>query len=305
MREWGGGEAGQAAVEAALVLPLMLFLLLGLLQLTLMQQARLLTEYAAFSAARAGIVWNGSSERMHDAARVALLPTFGRVDSMERFGATWARAAAQDDALQALDWGPGPAAVNGVGLRGAVRVDTVSPAGWAELGDIWNLRGGPEWEELEFDAPDTLSERAGMAAHVAPFLDRSLADPSQSLYRRATVLRVRVRYLYELRIPFAGFLLFTSWFASNAGVLLQGPVDRPTLEGGGDLAGLEAQGKGVAHGQGFDTVTPSEMRTLWRLSNGALGPRRCFIPLTATHSMRMQSSFHRKWLVHESPGWSP
>ncbi len=317
----GDGERGQVAVEAALVLPLMVFLLLGLIQLTAMQQARLLTEYAAYSAARAGIVWNGNNERMHDAALVAVLPTLGRTDGVDRFGATWTQAVAHDAAVQALPWGgtPVPETINGVGLRGAVRVDTVSPANWAELGALWNVRGGPQWQELDFDAPDTISELEGMPAHLPSFFDRALEDESQTLYRKATVLRVRVRYLYELKIPFANFVIFTSWFATNAGELLYGAIDRPTLEAGAnmvneksDLSALEGRGRGISHQRGFSTLYPDEMRTLWRLSTGAQplatsagGAKRFFIPLSATYSMRMQSNFHRKWLVHDAPSWSP
>ena len=45
-------QSGQAVVEAAIVLPAIVFLLLLTIQLTQLQQARLMAEYAAFSAAR-------------------------------------------------------------------------------------------------------------------------------------------------------------------------------------------------------------------------------------------------------------
>src|SRR3954466_2176325 len=108
------GTRGQTAVETALVLPLCIFLLLGIVQLALMQQARLMTDYAAGEAARAGVVWSGSAERMRDAATFALLPTLGRCDDWQHLEQTWLRA--QRESL--------------------VRVDTVSP-----------VRG--DWDELE------------------------------------------------------------------------------------------------------------------------------------------------------------
>src|SRR5438105_32717 len=78
----GSGESGGAAVEAAIILPALLVLLLCAIQIAQLQQARVMAEYAAFNAARAGIVQNGNngadgtSGPMHDAAVLSILPTF-------------------------------------------------------------------------------------------------------------------------------------------------------------------------------------------------------------------------------------
>ncbi|HEX5751072.1 MAG TPA: TadE/TadG family type IV pilus assembly protein [Archangium sp.] len=80
------GESGQATVEAALTLPLTIFLLLGTLQLFLLLQARTLTEYAAFRAVRTGSVKHGDCEAMTHAAIGVLLPTFARTDSPAALG---------------------------------------------------------------------------------------------------------------------------------------------------------------------------------------------------------------------------
>ncbi|RKH70523.1 TadE/TadG family type IV pilus assembly protein [Corallococcus aberystwythensis] len=69
-------ESGQAAVEAAVTLPLVVFLVLGTLQLFLMMQGRLMAEYAVFRATRVGSVRHGDCEAMTHAAVVALLPSF-------------------------------------------------------------------------------------------------------------------------------------------------------------------------------------------------------------------------------------
>src|SRR5918998_1727054 len=84
-----GRESGQVAVEAALIMPLMVFMALGLIQLTMIQHAKLMTEYAAYQAARAGIVWNGNNERMHDAAIIALLPTIGDTSDVGKLALTF------------------------------------------------------------------------------------------------------------------------------------------------------------------------------------------------------------------------
>jgi hypothetical protein len=79
-------QSGQAMVEAALTLPLTVFLVLGTLQFFLLLQARLLTEYAAFRAVRTGSVKHGDCEAMTHAAIAALLPAFSRTDSARALG---------------------------------------------------------------------------------------------------------------------------------------------------------------------------------------------------------------------------
>jgi len=306
MRTWA---RGQAILEAVLVLPLFIIIVLAILQLTQIEQARLMTEYAAFSAARAGIVWNGSNERMRDAALLALLPTVGRTDSAQELEQGWLRQKDTDGKLNGLSWG-GPRALSGTSLDGMVRVDTIAPSSSDELGRIWNLPGGDDWEELDFDGAYTYPEAPGLSRHFDTFERPGTSDDSQELYRRANVLSIRVRYWYELRIPVANWFLFVCWYASQANAALRGAVDRPTLDASatavnrqGDLRGLEHLASGISNQRGLPTASPSEMDLLWRLSTGqaSLGAgngRRFFIPLSATYSMRMQSNFYRRWLMH-------
>jgi hypothetical protein len=68
-------ESGQAAVEAALTMPLTLFLFLGTLQLFVCYQVRLIAQYAASRAVSAGSRNHGSCASMNDAAIAALMPT--------------------------------------------------------------------------------------------------------------------------------------------------------------------------------------------------------------------------------------
>jgi hypothetical protein len=304
-----GGERGQAALESALVLPLLVFLVLGIIQLTLLQQGKVMTEYAAFSAARAGIVWNGNNERMRDAAVVSLLPTMGRTDDLAHLAATWERSRLLDLFFRQLPWGtPIPAAIERAPLRGLVRVDTVSPAQFSGADAIWNLRDGSAWKELEFDGAYTYPEDPRLDAHFDTFLNTKLPDRPQDLYRKANVLTVRIRYWYELRIPFANRIIFLAWYAWNAHRPLRGAIDRPTLDRSAnmanrttDLEGLESLGQGLRSPSGFPTLYQSEMKVLWSLATGHRFPAarpRYFIPLTAAYSMRMQSNFHRKWLMH-------
>lgn len=84
-------DAGQAAVETALTLPLVLFLFLGTLQLMLAFNARLMAQYAAFSATRSGAVDHARCEPMLHAALLAVSPTVARADSPERVASIFRR----------------------------------------------------------------------------------------------------------------------------------------------------------------------------------------------------------------------
>ena len=133
-------ESGQAAVEAALTLPLAVFLVLGALQLFLMLQARLMAEHAAFRAVRAGSLSQGSCRRMLHASLATLLPTFTRTDSPARLAQAFAGR---------------------LGNRYAPGLDS------GHNGDIvWLLRDSPRSAELPagrddgaFDDPDQPSRR--------------------------------------------------------------------------------------------------------------------------------------------------
>jgi TadE-like protein len=315
-RPEGSSQSGQAAVEAALILPLMVFFMLGLVQMTMLQQARLMTDYAAFQAARTGVVWNGNHERMHDAAIVALLPTLGRTDSLLEVGKTWAFAQFYETALAAIAWGtPVPKTLNGSNLLGLVRIDTVNPAHFTPIDTLWNLRGGANWKELDFDGPGTFPQVRHLEAFIAKFFNLALPDNQEEIYRRSTVLQIRLRYWYELKVPFANHLIFLAWYAANAGVSLYGAVDRSSvtrqnmLGRAGTIGPLSALGKGYTSHKGYDNVDRTEMLVLWGLAMGSIPlvsgvvGRHDFIPLQSTHSMRMQSNFHRKWMMHQTPNW--
>ena len=87
-------------LEAAIVLPATIFLLLLAIQLTQLQQARIMADYAAFAAARAGIVLNGDPAKMQEAAEMAVLPSFGRADSWTALGKTLLRFRAENEIVK-------------------------------------------------------------------------------------------------------------------------------------------------------------------------------------------------------------
>lgn len=84
----GARQSGQAAVESALTLPLIVFLFLGTLQLGLLQQARILAQYAVFQATRVGATHQGACEPMSHAALLSLVPALSTFLGDEGGGAT-------------------------------------------------------------------------------------------------------------------------------------------------------------------------------------------------------------------------
>ncbi|MFN7134486.1 MAG: TadE family protein [Myxococcales bacterium] len=68
-------QSGQSLVETAIVFPTMIFMLLGIIQLTLAYHARMVSEYAAFKAARAASVYRLDCRRIRGAALAALIPS--------------------------------------------------------------------------------------------------------------------------------------------------------------------------------------------------------------------------------------
>ncbi|HYZ90356.1 MAG TPA: TadE family protein [Myxococcales bacterium] len=214
-----GGESGQAVLEAAIVLPLCLALILCAIQLAQLQQARVLLEYAAFNAARAGIVHDGENDArgtagpMHDAAALSLLPSFGRTDGFAAVTRTWAQFRAREAMLTAT-------------RLPLLQVSVLNPrrADFARLGE--HLDG----QEIDFD-------------DVRP----QAAD--------ANLLSIDVRYLYELRVPFANQLIQGAWLL------------RPASATADDRAALALLGR-----QG-----------------------RYFVPVHAFYTMRMQSNPFLRW----------
>lgn len=265
--ETDDGESGQALVEAALVLPAMVVLLLCALQLAQLQQARIMAEYAAFSAARTGIVRDmdngqgkdGADGPMHDAAVLAVLPTFGRTDSLGALAKTLAKFKAQSALLAPL------------GLS-QVRVAVLNP----HLGDFARLGGHLNGKEIDFD---------DLRPQAAP----------------ATLLSLQVRYLYELRVPFANRMIQAIWFASKVG--------RAGPGGLGSWRGWDLANPRVASQRGPDAVALAQARALadGNLDDGMPGGlslaglallaqrKRYFVPVDAWFTMRMQSNPFLRW----------
>ena len=163
-------ESGQAAVEAALSLPLVVFLILGTLQLFMLLQARILAQVAVYRAVRAGSLNHGNCKVMTHAALVTMLPTVAATDT----GAKLAQAF-QDRERNYLHMHATSGAFFAEGPMVELVRESPDPA-W-----VRGLAGG---EDLMFDAP---------------------TDVPEELRRRT--LEVRMVAWYYMRIPFADWVL--------------------------------------------------------------------------------------------------
>lgn len=160
-------DSGQALVEAALTLPLTLFLILGTLQLFLMLQARVAAEYAVFRSTRAGSLSQGKCERMRHAAILSLLPTFTRTTTAAELAQAFGLRR-NNRFVRALDSG---------------HTGTI----------VWIARESPTLNDLE----------AARNRNPPNADDAGFDDPD----RRPQHLDVRLIYWYPMRIPFANWVL--------------------------------------------------------------------------------------------------
>jgi len=168
-------QSGQAAVESALTLPLLVFLILGTLQLFMMLQGRIMAEYAAFEAVRAGSRHHGDCKAMIHAAMAGLLPT---VEPFVRPGGTPAQQLA--DA-----W----AARLGSNVRD-------NPVPQYEPGRDRGHDGPVFWLVREQPRALSLNEKEDLD------FDTPTGDGTS-----AKRLEVRLIYWYRLRIPFADWVM--------------------------------------------------------------------------------------------------
>lgn len=243
-------------MESALVIPVMVFLILGILQLGTLHHARLMTEYAAYRAVRAGIVNGGDCETMKKAAYVAVLPTLGPPASGEVQGRvdTLVNVAKVHDAYTLGSNVEQNQRYQQVDLE-RVRVEVLNPRR-SQLGTLFASYGSHmQGRELDYD------------------------DIRNAQVIEANLLTVRITYFYEMRIPFANWQLHAFYMGREAlnGLAMRGVNFTTQKVNGGSLTKhLEDQGAG----QDDDH---QKIRTLANSNVFA-------IPVIATYSMRMQSN---------------
>jgi len=297
----------QVLVETIFVVPLMLFMILGILQLAMLHQARIQTEYAAYQAARAGIVWNANHSKMMNAAFVALIP------NMYILKANISETNTSFNILQSLIQGAGVWLINYAGNQlnnGVLQLDSF-------LNNILGISTGipdlsivnvyivnpkkdqidsmPEpyktWGEVDFDDIGVYKYK--------PDGSKYSEDEAKKL-RDFNRLCITVRFLYQMVIPFANWTIHTAWMAGVTGVKLTGAIERPVEEGTnnpdveGVIGGRINVGGWVTYL--FGSKDQNLLRVLWQLRKVHFLNRNYgiyMIPLWSSYTMRMQSNIFK------------
>ncbi|MFP2960398.1 TadE/TadG family type IV pilus assembly protein [Myxococcus sp. 1LA] len=170
-------QSGQAAVESAIVLPLFVFLILGILQLGLMHQARLLTKYAAYKAVRAGALNSAKVDVMESAALAVLMPLLSVPGARGAYIPPVGSAAEFQEKWREVSGNRIP----GTSLKHA-EVTVCGPT----RSDV-----GGSGPELDFDDPRNTAPTGWRESH-------------------RTKLRVQVTFNYRMIIPFADWVIYQS-----------------------------------------------------------------------------------------------
>ncbi|MBN2494314.1 MAG: pilus assembly protein [Deltaproteobacteria bacterium] len=171
-------ESGQVEVETAIVMPLVVFLLLGLLQLGMLHQARLFAEYAAYKAVRTGALKNADEETMKRAARAAALPVLAYGYDVQNLGQakdtqTWAQKFLTIEALNMIAGSDSPLEYINLKICGPIKSE-ITGGEYDAGGDTY----------VAFDHKDIGSKMPG------------------------NKLRIQITLNYHLVIPFADWVIY-------------------------------------------------------------------------------------------------
>lgn len=170
----GQHDAGQAAIEGALTVPLLVFLALGTLQLFLLLQARFLAEYAVFLAVRAGSLNHGDCKAMTHAAVLSVLPAIERTNDPTAVVEAFKKHA--NNRYQNL------------------RKEIGASAASAHVGQIVEL-----WRDVYFDQ----TREIFLSTDSLPDPEDEKFDQPNHLMR----LETRMIFWYRMKIPFADWVL--------------------------------------------------------------------------------------------------
>jgi hypothetical protein len=190
-------------------MPLFVFLILGILQLGLIAQARMMAKYAAYRAVRVGAMHNASVDAMEAAAIFHLLPVLANAsgtilptNSQSGVISKYGRMLLENrippaKMVRAVICGPVQADLRGSGTDPLVKADQKTQHG---LGSA---------NEVDFD--DTRLARAG---------EFGATGRGVRTYNRLR-LRVQLQFLYRMPIPFANWTMTRIYIGSQLPAILR------------------------------------------------------------------------------------
>ncbi|ATB29462.1 hypothetical protein MEBOL_002912 [Melittangium boletus DSM 14713] len=252
----GGRESGQVAVETALIIPLYVFLILGILQLGLIAQARVMAKYAAYRAVRVGAMHNASVKAMEAAALFHLMPVL--TDSQGK------RILPNDSSTSAITKYARLLTENSLGVGQMVKIVICGPTdgelsgtGGQALAAGYQsaLHSRGSRNEVDFDDPRLMiSEDPDMDPQTGAGMRQ---------YNRLR-LRAQLQLLYRMPIPFANWIITRTYIGATL----------PSV--------LMMTQKGVPN-KASTATQASTVRTLE-------AARVYTIPINVSYAMRMQSN---------------
>jgi hypothetical protein len=245
---------GQAVVETALVAPTVIFFILGIIQLGLLQQARLMLEYAAFTAARAGAVWNADDGLMEDAAVFALTPTFGVGATTSGVAPSLQPLSKTYTAFQKANRLKAPMKL--------VRIDVLNPT-QESLG---------ERKEADFDEPSD-RQNTQLTIRVTYFFSLKIPYANCVIWQSAMAANAGIAFVRRVD----GWYREAPGQPMGSGGVLTNRRDRLTSAG----ANVKIANACYSHLQSQDMSTMTSLA----LANGTY-----LLPLVTTYTIRMQSN---------------
>lgn len=182
-------QRGQSMIEFIVVLPALIFLVFGIIQWALIYQARNTLNHAAFLAARAGALHNGSTVEMSSGLAAGLAPLFASQASVDGYNAAIARAAA--------DIAQGTATIQILNPTQEVMQDFQRP----RLDDATK-------QEIPNDTLSYRNSQPGTHSKI------SLQD--------ANILHIRITYCYRLIVPLISNIIHAANSTSGAALKVTG-----------------------------------------------------------------------------------
>jgi hypothetical protein len=296
-------QGGQALVETVIVIPVMIFTILGALQLMTLQHAQVMTEYCAYNAVRAGIVHHGNWNMMRNAAMFGALPIYERTDSLSSFAQAWAKIKALTEATELVDTTSATLErvtedLLGVSVAGflpdisLVEVDVTSPR-------PEDFDTAFQWQNDEHAA--SVAGDSALGELVYPegevdFDNRRLLQEHPQIGRLAAETRI----LVPLTMPIVNWIFFQLWYAKQELLLTSvrsnlqqwTSFDGEIADGanaGRRLEDIVREKEGL---QVFDNLLLTQQRTKEArlLRDLAVARGIYLIPLRASYAMQMQSN---------------